>query len=519
MRKRQALRIASIPALALAMLLAPLPSSQPVRAGMLYVTNTNDTGPGSLRQAITDANNNSGGDIITFNISGCGGVCLIQPSSPLPALIDDETIMAGYSQPEANPATPTTAATIKIQIDGSAAGAAHGLEVNSDGNRIGGLSITGFNGDGIYIDGASDNIVVGNYIGLEPDGATGNGNDHGISITGSGAQSNTIGGTTAAERNVISGNEAEGIAMFGTNVKWNVVSGNYIGTDANGTGALGNDDGIFVSDGAQSNTFGGDTPSERNVISGNDYCGLYVNGNNISGNIVSGNYIGTNVSGDSALGNGLHGVQLTNGPQYNTIGGTSEGKRNVISGNEGSGVAIDRGTAGHNTVWGNYIGTDASGASALPNKMHGVYLSFGTQFNTVGGDTPGKRNVISGNEHTGVSITDDSTWNNTIAGNYIGTDASGAGPLPNLTAGVSLANGPRYNTIGLDNVIAYNGQYGVSLHGATTLSNYIMQNSIFGNALGCGHCRLQEIIPEYKPAVSIQHIRNRYLQIRVREPF
>jgi hypothetical protein len=481
MSKYKYLRAILIPALAMALLAGSLAVSQPVRAVVLWVTNTNDSGSGSLRQAIVDANDNPGPDTIRFDIPGCADVCLIQPSTPLPALTDDETIIAGYSQPGSDPATGTTAAIIKLQIDGAAAGMAHGLEIQSTGNRIGGLAITGFDMSGIYISSASDNIIVGDYIGLEPDGFTGNGNDAGIIIEGPGAHHNTIGDDTAAERNVISGNEEAGIALFGTDVKWNVVSGNYIGTDAGGTAPVGNYHGIYVGEAAQSNTFGGGTPSERNVISGNEYCGLMLHGDSVSGNTVSGNYIGTDASGSAELGNGLYGVELTDGPQNNTIGGTSEGQRNVISGNDDSGVAIRGDGTSQNTVSGNYIGTDALGTGALANTGHGVFIYLGAQLNTIGGTSEGQRNVISGNEHAGICIVDASTTNNTVAGNHIGTDAGGAAALPNLLIGVSIGGGARLNTVGPHNVIAYNGTHGVGLYNTGTLSNFVTQNSIFGN--------------------------------------
>ena len=297
----------------------------------------------------------------------------------------------------------------------------------------------------------------------------------GVTIT-AGAQNNTIGGTTASDRNVISGNN-RGVEILDYNTSGNTVKGNYIGTDAAGTAALGNTYGVVIKAGAEGNTVGGTTAGERNVISGNDE-GVFISDDPTSGNTVKGNYIGTDATGTSALGNDW-GVSIASIGQTNTVGGTTAAERNVISGN-GTGVMISVGS--DIVVKGNYIGTDATGTEALPNGR-GVSIQTAGDHNTIGGTTAGERNVISGNG-TGVEI-EGWTRGNTVEGNYIGTDASGSGVLPN-EVGVEIWNLAHDNTIGgttasARNVIAHNTQDGVYVHGDETTGNTIRGNSIHSN--------------------------------------
>jgi len=266
-----------------------------VTGGNVYtVTNTNDSGPGSLRQAIIDDNNNPGPDTINFNISGCGTVCTIQPTSALPTLTDDGTTIDGYTQPGAAPATGGTPATLLIEIDGTNAGNSDGFSITSAGNEIKGLVINRFSRDGVRISGsdATGNTVSGNYIGTDVNGTADLGNNSsGVRIT-NGAQNNAIGGDTPSERNVISGNWV-GVSIYGNGTTGNTVSGNYIGTSASGTADLGNAwHGVYIYDDAQNNTVGPD-----NVIAYNGWDGVEVNGSNTTGNTVTQNSIFSNDMG------------------------------------------------------------------------------------------------------------------------------------------------------------------------------------------------------------------------------
>jgi hypothetical protein len=379
----------------------------------------------SLREAICAANNTAGSDIIGFNIDpltdpGCsGGVCTIQPGSgglgELPALDDDDgTTIDGYTQTGATPAMDTTPAVLKIELDGtSAGGSANGFRITSAGNTIRGLVINRF-GNGVSIEN-DDNTISGNHIGTDASGTLDRGNYDGVAIY-NGAQNNTVGGDTAGERNVISGNDSHGLFMD-SGAQNNTVSGNYIGLAANGTDALGNRDGVLINGGAQNNTIGGDTAGERNVISGND----------------------------------------------------------------DEGIRIDYTYTMSNTISGNYIGLAANGTDALGNTQHGVYIG-GAQNNTVGGDTEGERNVISGNGYNGVDIS--GSDGNTVLGNYIGLAANGTVAHGNAWNGVNIRGDSQNNTIGPDNVVAHNGYNGVGVSGSSPSGNIITQNSIFSNTMG-----------------------------------
>jgi titin len=169
------------------------------------------------------------------------------------------------------------------------------------------------------------------------------------------------------------------------------------------------------------------------------------------------------------------------GPTGNTVGGDTEGERNVISGNDRQGVVIADDGTDNNVVCGNYIGTNANGSAALGNSWDGVWISNGAQNNTVGGQTSGERNVISGNSQRGVHVSSLDTDGNTVLGNYIGTDASGTLDRGNGQDGVRIEASAKNNTVGPDNLIAYNADCGVSVHGPGTTGNTITQNSIYNN--------------------------------------
>src|SRR5262249_23316258 len=138
------------------------------------------------------------------------------------------------------------------------------------------------------------------------------------------------------------------------------------------------------------------------------------------GNVVQGNLIGTNAAGTAALGNTSSGVEILTGTTGNTIGGSATRARNGISGNQGVGLEILNLGRSDNVVAGNFIGTDVTGTVALANRSAGVLVGAQAKNNTIGGNTNAARNVISGNQSTGVQITDSGTSGNTVAGNFIG---------------------------------------------------------------------------------------------------
>jgi hypothetical protein len=501
--------------LLLALLVASVPA-QPTYAATITVDTTDDVrdaadscsevtiaslpgpdGVTSLREAMCAANNNPGPDSIHFDIPGCGGVCTIQPNIALPILTDDGTTVNGYSQPDTAEASDGTPATLLVEIDGTDVENQNGFNIISGGNMIRGLAINHFGGIGVAIGGSTavGNIISGNHIGTDASGSLDRGNGLGGVFIAYGATNNIIGGDTSAERNVISGNGAAGIGavgvtIYGTGTLSNTISANYIGVDANGTGDLGNTlNGIYIYGGAQANTVGGDTPNERNVISGNDQSGVRIYGSNTISNTVCGNYIGTAANGTDDLGNGDSGVIITAGAHNNKIGGDTQGERNVISGNDGSGIDIFNTDTMSNTVCGNYIGTDKDGAADLGNTFFGIHIDWGAQNNVIGGDTEGERNVISGNDLQGIRIYGSNTSGNTISGNYIGIAADGTSDCGNGGDGVNIGGGAQNNTVGGDaqgerNVISGNDWSGVNIWSSGTTGNTIRGNYIGTDASG-----------------------------------
>jgi len=445
----------------------------------------------SLREAINAAVTNPGPDTIDFATLVCGPVCTITPTSPLPMLMSGSTTIDGYTQPGSTYASGGTPAVITIELDGSSAATAIGLQIASSGNVIRGLAINRFN-TGIKINGSSatTNTIEGCHIGTNPIGDVplGNSND-GILISLT-ADTNTIGGNEAKERNVISGNGRDGIRLEDFTTQDNLILGNYIGVDAYGSGPLGNTyNGITIWSSASSNTVGGTALGERNVISSNGVDGIALSGSGVTGNEIRNNLIGLASDGLGMLPNGQNGIQVINGAYSNTIGGSSPGAGNVISGNSASGIYLTGSTTQLNTIEGNLIGTDISGVLDRGNGHEGVRISSAAHDNTVGGITAGERNIISGNGFGGVRILSTSSTNNIISGNYIGTDVTGTSALGNTFDGVALLSGARFNTVGGDtaaegNLISGNNVNGVSIFGSITISNTIKKNFIGTDVTG-----------------------------------
>lgn len=403
-------------------------------ANTFTVVNTNDSGGGSLRQAIINANTSPGTDTIAFNISGTG-VHTISPLTALPAITDSVTI-DGYTQPGSTANTHATTmglnTVLKIELSGAMAPANSnfsGLTINADNCTVRGLVINAFQHDAIDIS-SNGNVITGNFIGTNtagtaalPNGANGNG-----AVVFIGASSNNlVGGTTPAVRNLISGNVGPGVSVGGTG---NTLQGNLIGTDVTGTKALGNTDrGVFVN--ASNCLIGGTTGAARNIISANARGIDLFSGSN---NAVQGNFIGTDVTGTVALGNPNVGLNFNGGVSNNTIGGltatpgTPPG--NLISGNNGnSGMSLGGGDSG-NVIQGNIIGADITGTQPLGNFPGGIVVNG--HDNTVGGTDPQARNIIAfnggntpmcGASSAGIWVHNAGAVNNAILGNSIFSNA------------------------------------------------------------------------------------------------
>ena len=446
----------------------------------------------TLRAAFAVANTTAGA-VIDFAIPG-SGVQSITPGSPLPVLTQPVTV-DGISQ-------PGYSGVPLIEVSGASAPDVAGIELTGGDSAVRGLDIDRWGEQGILIE-SNDNTIAGNYIGVAPDGqsAAGNGRagNDGEGVLIFGASGNTVGGTVAADRNVISANGGDGVQIQRTTpssptpATGNVVEGNYVGTNATGDAAVANGfDGISLVWGAQGNTIGGSVPGAGNVVSGNGRIGISVFDVSAS-NLIEGNYVGTNAVGTAAVGgNPECGIVLISAS--NTVGGTSVGARNVISGNGGGcGITVgdqgQAGASGSNTIEGNYIGTNAAGTAALGNgtALSDVPAAVGIQSsnNQIGGSAVGAGNVISGNLERGVWFDTSSATANVVQGNDIGTDSTRTRAMGNSGDGVLVGGGAQGNTIGGTgpgdaNTIAHNTSNGVEISGVT--GDPIEGNSIFANS-------------------------------------
>ena len=493
------------------------------------VSNTDDHGPGSLRQAITSANGQANGgspDEIHFAISG-SGVHTISPTSALPT-IDESVLLLGTTQ-------TGYAGTPLIELVGTAAGTGvNGLTINAGGTTVSGLVINRFTGDGIVLATKGGDTITACWIGTDSSGKLDKGNT-GVGLRISGASSNMIGGhndpnaSLIGAGNVISGNDSGGIVIArgpkfpeGEAATSNVLLGNFVGTDATGTARIGNfGNGVVISTG--SNQIGDDSPAGDNVISGNVFDGLVLQGAFATGNSVLGNRIGSYWLNFGPLGNGGDGVSLSSGASNTTLesafieanGGngvviSGTGTRtnivqlNLISGDALDGVKITDapgntigGTAraaGYyfsNEIWGNAgNGVEITGASATSNlvlgnasysNLDGVRIEAAPG-NTIGGAAAQEGNEISGNSVNGVEIIGTSAAGNLVVGNIIGLDSIGPFTFANGGSGIVLDGAPG-NIIGgagagAGNAISGNTENGVQITGASATGNLVLGNMI-----------------------------------------
>ena len=382
------------------------------------------------------------------------------------------------------------------QVDGVLIG--NGSTNNQIGTANDANVISGNTANGIEINGSTvtGNNVIGNHIGTDTTGAAaiaGNPQQDGVLITG-GAYGNTIGGPSAADGNVISGNAVNGIEFDAEDTGGkaaNIIENNIIGLAVGGSSLIPGSlqmDGVLIGNGSTGITVG--TASDFNVISGNTMNGVQIDGDTTTGNNVIGNYIGTDKTGDAAIvGNPQkNGVLISGGAYGNTIGGPSVGDGNVISANAANGIEFDAGGAGGkgaNIVEKNIIGLAENGITLidLSPQADGVLIGNGSTNNQIG--TSGDFNVISGNTANGVQIDGATTTDNTLIGNYIGTDDTGAAAIAGNPQknGVLIGNGAFGNTIGDpsagdENVISANAANGIQIDGATTTGNTVIGNFI-----------------------------------------
>lgn len=429
----------------------------PSLAGTFTVTNTADSGAGSLRDAINQANGSPGPHRVVFNISP-GGPQTIHLLSSIS--IANTAAIDATTQPKFNGAPI-------IEIDGTSAGG-NGFLVNATNSRMSGFVFNRFPSTPVNINADACTLSTC-YSGVNAAGTTISANQgYGVYVIGKNC---LIGGHHVTDRNVLSGNTAAGVGILSP-ASGDTVANNYIGVDASGTKGIPNSVwGVEVSN----------APSvviDGNVISATPQSGImsYSSTAVPSGQGISiyRNYIGTDASGQKAIPNVQDGILLRSG--YALIGDIGMG--NVISGNHGSGIDIvgSDGSA-YNTISGNKIGVSADGTLKLGNFVHGIFINDSNN-NYVGGNTAdGSGNLIGGNGNVGVEIDGANATDNIVEGNAIGTSFNGALDLGNNLEGVAV--GGDFTIVGepltnVGNLIA-NNQGGIFV--------YSLQNTMRGNAI------------------------------------
>ena len=308
--------------------LEPTATLSKLRA-VFSVTSLADSGAGTLRQAILDANGAAGADTIDFNISTGIAVKIIEIATPLPAIT--ETVVIDASTQPLYDLAPL------IELSGSLLSAGEdGLVIQAPSSVVRGLAITGFPGRGIVVQGANS-IIEGNHIGTNLAGTLIKAND-GAGVVIDAAGGTTVGGPTEAGMNVISGNGGAGVVVGGTGAASTGLLGNRIGTNRAGTIGLSNGtNGVTLLDGANSTTIGGLSAGARNVISGNTLHGIFV-ASTVSGGLIVNNAIGSSTDGTGDVGNKSDGIHIAG---FNT---TISGNR--IASNSGDGVAAEATASG-----------------------------------------------------------------------------------------------------------------------------------------------------------------------------
>jgi parallel beta-helix repeat protein len=442
------------------------------------VTNLNDTGAGTFRQAILDANANAGADTIQFDVAGT-----IHLGKTALAAITDTVTIDGTT-------APGYAGTPAVQIDFNNKA---GLQFVSgaDGSELLGLSLVHAHGAGLTINGANNMTVTGNYIGVDLDGSTADGNT-GSGLVINNATGNTIGGQAAADSNVISANRGDGITV--TNAAANSFINNFIGTDATGTFALGNrGNGITLSTGATNNLIGGTDdggndptnnvfvrPLDGNIISGNSGNGVSIT-NKASGNTLSGNFIGTDITGNVAIGNTRDGVAINNADNNSLIGCTASDNPfiyyNVVSGNGGNGVSVTN--SDYTTIQANFFGMGANNDTDVGNGKNGVLVTGNSAHTVFGGPIP-LGNVTANNGQNGLMVS--GTASDFVAYNtFAGLAAFSTNPnFGNGNDGM-LITSTGGNILIRTNVITENGNDGIEIggnaHGIVVTGNIVGLNT------------------------------------------
>jgi CSLREA domain-containing protein len=386
----------------------------------------------TLREAILAANDTAGADTIAFSLPS--DELTITPTTPLPPITDSVTI-DGTTQPgfEGTPIVELNGAAISPDCCIESFG--NGLTLEADNNTIRALVINGFTtpgwGAGIDIRASSDNNIEGNFIGTNTAGTAAQGNLIGVVVGGA---NNTIGG------NVLSGNQSRGLEIQGSSATGNSVVGNLIGTDATGTADLGNGGDALRVEGASLTVIGGTSAAERNVVSGNGGHGILLHNstnNTVRGNYAGTNAAGTAAIANGIDGIAVDGggANTIGGP------GAGEGNLASGNTNQGISIfGVDFPSTTGNIVQGNKAGTNFDGTTAIPNGGEGIRMHNALN-TTVGGTAVGAGNLVSGNTSSGVTViaspgtaTGNRILGNSIYGNGgIGIDLGVVDPLEGVT--------------------------------------------------------------------------------------
>lgn len=415
-------------------------------ANIFTVSTLADSGAGSLRQAILDANAARGYDAIEFSVAGVIRV----GASPLPA-VTDGTIFNGAT-------APGYAGKPVVRVDFQNTRGLT-LAAGSLGTHVSGLSLVDAAGAGVTV-GDSFTEFTGTCVGVWGDGVTVEPNRGDGIVIQDGVVSTQIGssvGNSFIVSNVISGNLGNGITIVGDT---SVVAGNHIGTDITGRIPLANrGHGIWITAGAVGNLIGGVAtggndptegvfarPPQGNLISANRGSGVRIDGG-ATDNTLSGNFIGTTASGNVPLGNWQDGVAIV-GANGNKLLGTTAVQNpfvfyNVVSGNRGNGLRI---TDSNDTiVHASFFGLGANNATRVPNGGDGMLVSGSSRRIDAGGEIP-LGNVMSGNNRYGIEVRD--TAGGLLSfNNFVGQAAFG-GAAANLAGGVLVtSSNPGFNLV------------------------------------------------------------------------
>ncbi|MDW8381579.1 MAG: right-handed parallel beta-helix repeat-containing protein [Verrucomicrobiota bacterium] len=516
-------------------------------AATLVVTTAQDSGPGSLREAILTANANPGHDVIQFNIPPSNVVHVIMLASSLPAITDALTI-DGLTQPGSAPNSLLQGfnATNLVTLNGhgipthagggggpgsggpegpGAEPRMHGLEVRADFVTIRGLRLVMFSPGGnmtnlrsaIFVADARNVVVESCVIGVDASTSLGEPNWGGITVTNGRAV--RIGGLDPSHRNLISDNTAWQIRFL--NSVSNVVEGNFIGLPGLAPAAFLNQGPGVVLEGSHGNRVGGSSAGARNYLAGvgvpppqpgggmHDLEGAVLLRNSHS-NAVLGNWLGLVPpevfcrvpQGWTPCGLSVEGVSsgvVLEDAAYNQIGGPAADEANVIVGG-GSGIRIEGPQSSFNRVLGNRIGTHPDGTAGSTHHLpfgllqfsgnhYGVLLRNGARDNRIGGANPGEGNLIANNRIHGIALWGGETERNRVLGNLIGTDITGGEALPNGTFagvgdGVHLSDGAHDNDIGGPAPGEGNVISGNHNHGVHITGSGTKQNRVRGNIIG-----------------------------------